>query len=296
MRILFIGGGNRNSLADHFIKYGAEIFAYEYDINAPIKTVATIITGLMWADADINDDILSVCDRNNIDLVIPLQDAAVKIVARLPLNAPVSNEYVSGVCLDKKLFGDWAMDNIKYCYPAVTEVTKTVIDKPRCGFASRGIQIKPAYESGIKDMARQAYVDGTEYSADAYFNKPGELIGAVVRKRLIIKGGEVTKSETIDRDTEVYNKIFDIIRDVGQKMPLAGPFCFQFIEDKDKAVFIIEINARFGGGSILSLEAGFDMVKFIVDEYIDLKPVIPNNNWKEGLGMSRYMVETFYDR
>ena len=75
--------------------------------------------------------------------------------------------------------------------------------------------------------------------------------------------------------------------------------CFQYIVNTISGkVYLIEINARFGGGCIVSLDAGFDMVGMILQEYIynkKIEPIFPQK-WTENFYMSRYFGEYCYVR
>lgn len=58
----------------------------------------------------------------------------------------------------------------------------------------------------------------------------------------------------------------------------------------------MEINARSGGGVILSLEAGFNMIDLLKREYVDGETIEPRDyDWKTGFGMVRYFSEHFYE-
>jgi len=84
MNILFLGGGRRVLLAKRFIERGHSIFSYELDKNVPISSVAEVIEGLPWQHDDILWDIMSKIETHEIDLVIPLMDAGVRVCALLP--------------------------------------------------------------------------------------------------------------------------------------------------------------------------------------------------------------------
>lgn len=295
--ILFVGGGRRVSLGNRFRQHGCNLFAYELDINSPINTVSKIIQGLTWKDPDIKDHLNNVCEQNNIHLVIPLQDEAVGICCSLQTECPASKT-AAKVCYDKLEFAHY-MGNFKE-YPKTLQFSQVIL-KPRFGCNSKGIRIE-TYNNGLheintnRDIIWQQYIEGSEYSVDCYFNKNSQLIDYLPRKRVAVQGGEVIQSTTINRDSKIYDNIGKFLRNSFNNIVPIGPYCIQFIVDKYENIFIIEANSRFGGGVILSLEAGFDIVKLLLQEYIDgdaLQEVMPV--WKEDFSMSRYFVETFYD-
>lgn len=297
MRVMFIGGGRRISLAKRFVNAGFDVFAYETDKNCPISKIANIVEGKNWFDKNIDQHILNMFSLYSIDLAIPLQDHATVILSRIlsqtKTKIPTASENVNSLCLNKKIFEDKLKDFD--FYPIVTDNCEKVIIKPIFGFSSKGISIikRSDFKNLDGNFIAQRFIDsGYEISVDAYFNKNSYFIDAVPRIRLEVQGGEVSKSITINENSFDINKITKM---VGEKLGLVGPACFQYIIDNNKA-FIMEINARFGGGVILSLEAGFDIINLIKREYINNENIKPKKyNWKIGLCMSRYFSEHFHE-
>ena len=305
-RVLFVGGGRRVSLAKRFITEGFDVVAYETDKNAPISTIAPIVEGKKWSDSGVSEHLLKTFAKCSIDLAIPLQDHAtdrlsymIEEAAEMGTKLPVPGPYASAVCLNKQLFETACQSKYKFdFYPSVRPNEKVIL-KPMFGFNSKGIEIL-SYEEfdAIEDWGRdtnciaQRYIEGGyEISVDAYFNKHGKMVDAVPRRRLEIQGGEVSKSITLDRNAF---GVVEITRKVGEQFGLVGPTCCQYVIDGDKP-YIMEINARFGGGVILSLEAGLNMVKLLKQEYIDeLECPSMNYDWKKDFGMTRYFSEHFY--
>lgn len=298
MNVMFIGGGRRISLARRFINAGFDVFAYETDKNCPISKIANIVDGKNWFDKNIEKHILNMFSLYSIDLAIPLQDYATVILSRISnktkTKIPTASENINNVCLNKKIF-ESKLKDFDF-YPIITNDCEKVIIKPIFGFSSKGISI--VKRSDFKDLDDnfivQRFIDsGCEISVDAYFNKNSEMIDAVPRIRLEVQGGEVSKSITINENSFDINKITKMI---GEMLGLVGPTCFQYVIDNNKA-FIMEINARFGGGVILSLEAGFDIINLIKREYINNEIIKPKKyNWKVDLCMARYFSEYFYEK
>jgi carbamoyl-phosphate synthase large subunit len=305
-RVLFVGGGRRVSLAKRFIAEGFDVISYETDKNAPISTVATIVEGKKWSERGVSEHLLETFQKCSIDLAIPLQDHAtdrlsymIEEAAEVGTKLPVPHPTASAKCLNKQLFEDACQRQFKFdFYPSVSEECEKVILKPTFGFNSKGIRIisKSEYDQYNKihngDFVAQRYIGGGyEISVDAYFNKQGKMVDAVPRRRLEIQGGEVSKSITLARDAF---GVVEITRTVGEKFGLMGPTCFQYVIDGNKP-YIMECNARFGGGVILSLEAGLNMVKLLRQEYIDGLECPPMEYpWKVNFGMTRYFSECFY--
>jgi carbamoyl-phosphate synthase large subunit len=300
MRVMFVGGGRRVSLAKRFIAAGFDVFAYEIDKSAPIGLVATIIPGKRWDDPSMQEDLLCRLHELSIDVAIPLQDAATVVLSRIAKEAkiggtsiPTASEHSNNLCLDKKEFEKALIG--KHFYPSITDDCEKVILKPIRGFASKGIKVVNRADVGKIDngMVAQRFIEGGyEISVDAYFNKQSQMIDAVPRVRLETSGGEVSRSITLCRGD--YG-VEDITRQVGEEFKLVGPLCVQYIMGEGLP-YIMEINARFGGGVILSLEAGFDIVDLIKKEYVEnIACESMKYRWKENFGMIRYFSESFYE-
>jgi carbamoyl-phosphate synthase large subunit len=295
MRVLLIAAGRRVSLAKRFIEHGFDVYSYEIDVNCPISEVATVIEGKRWAEPDIRQHIVDTIGDVKPDLVLPLSDHATPILSSIPYKGVVTaSGRTNAICLDKKKFEDKLFD--REYYPTI-RVDQPVILKPIFGANSKGLR-KVSWEEYEEHGAPETHIaqrcveGGFEISIDAYFNKYSKMIDAVPRKRDEVQGGEVSRSTTMTRDA--YG-VVEITKQVGEEIGLVGPVCAQYIIDGDGRAFIMEINARFGGGVILSLEAGFDQIQLLIDEYVLGKPIMPHeHNWEVGFSMTRYFSEYFY--
>jgi carbamoyl-phosphate synthase large subunit len=77
----------------------------------------------------------------------------------------------------------------------------------------------------------------------------------------------------------------------------AGPgvITMQLFLTKDNKIKFIEINPRFGGGVPLSIKAGADFPKWILQELSGKKPNIRFDGFKDNLIMLRYDDEVWLD-
>ncbi|XLS30761.1 ATP-grasp domain-containing protein [Flavobacteriaceae bacterium M23B6Z8] len=124
-----------------------------------------------------------------------------------------------------------------------------------------------------------------EYTCDMYYDRSGHLKCVVPRKRIEIRGGEVSKGKTVK------NGLIDFLyKHLGTVEGMRGCVAAQFFKNKNNGNVIgIEINPRFGGGYPLSHLAGANYVKWIIDEYLCNRKIEKQlDNWEDKLLMLRY--------
>jgi carbamoyl-phosphate synthase large subunit len=109
-------------------------------------------------------------------------------------------------------------------------------------------------------MIFQEYLPGNEYTIDVLSDMNKEPIMAVPRLRIQTKAGVSTKGRIVnDQNTET--ECMNIAKHVG----IRGPCCIQMKESAEGILKIIEINPRFGGGTIFTTLAGANFPAMIID-------------------------------
>jgi len=275
--------------------------AYEDGKHIPIAGLAEIILGCKWADADFQQDILDIVFNYKIDVIIPCMDGATVALAKMSKKIKTAWPVVSPMfeCVvfeNKSLASHWFEQYGVNAPPLGVSNGLPVIFKKIKGFASRDMHVAETmgeYErivSTIKmdDYLVQKLVKGREFSIDAYVSRDGRVLGCVTRERLLVIGGEVSNSVTRRRpDLE---KEARRILGIGH---FIGPVTLQAIEVDPGVFSFIEINPRFGGGVILSIESGADYPRLIIREALG-RPVA-HVEWKDDLLMTRSFSETFHE-
>ena len=284
--VMFVGGGRRNALAKMFKDRGCNVFSYEIDNTAPIRTEAKIIEGDIFASKNFILNLTQSIKQHTIDLVIPLQDEAVPLCSGI--KGAVCSPYHSAMrCGDKLLFETFMLNNFAELYPKAKQGEK-LIKKPRFGFGARGIIVGASLDDLSDDYVFQSYKTGKEYTVDAYFDKNSKMIGCSPRERLRIADGEVVDSVTVNLPMLEQNT-----KVVGESLELIGPICMQFIVENEKP-YLFEVNARFGGGSTLSIYAGLDMINMIKEEYVENTKLNPSNYIAEhNIFLKRVFQDTY---
>jgi carbamoyl-phosphate synthase large subunit len=111
----------------------------------------------------------------------------------------------------------------------------------------------------------------------------------VPRKRIEVRAGEVSKGQVV-KNPRICNKAAKLVETLG-----AGPgvITLQLFLTGDDKVKFIEINPRFGGGVPLSIKAGANFPKWILQGLLASKTNIRFGGFKDNLIMLRYDDEVW---
>lgn len=304
VRILFLGGAKRVSMARKFIAAGeklgleVELYSYELSPQVPVASVSTILVGRKWGDEEIYDDLHRQVTDNAIDMLIPFVDGAVEVAARYrdrygDVWVPVGDAETAAMMFDK-VKADTLFRRSALPVPETDRFPK--IAKPRFGSASKGIRIiedKTAMASlaDPNDYLLQEYIHPRkEITVDCYVSLSGEIIAAVPRYRIETQGGEASVTQTF-RDGEVEKLARETLTQTG----LRGAVTIQMLRDlRDGRLMLMEINPRLGGGAVCSCHAGADLPGFILRDMSGL-PLSPCDDWKGNIRICRYFSEVAFD-
>jgi len=304
MNILFLGGGKRVSLAERFLDAGLElgldvnVFSYELEKNVPFTIVGEVIIGKLWNDKDIYVDLQKIIIEKKISIVIANVDSATIVLSKLSesfpeLNMITSSTKICEIFLDKKLMSD-SCERYGIKSIPLTNDDYPIFAKPRRGSASKGIHLikDQSFKNYVNtiivnsEYIFQKYIDGVEYTVDAYVSKNSKFIGAIPRIRTSVSSGESTVATVID-DKEIIEQTKIILSTYN----LIGPLTLQFIRKYDELYFL-ELNPRFGGGVIASIQAGFNIPKIMLQDFLGVG-LSPLKNYKR-LVMTRCYREEFH--
>ena len=145
------------------------------------------------------------------------------------------------------------------------------------------------YQKKIKEPIIQEFISGEEYSVDILSDFESNAISIVPRIRIQTESGISIKSKTVNEQT-----IIKYCKEISKKIKLIGPSCIQLIKSNNLIKFI-EINPRFGGGSILSIKSD----KTIIPNLIRLtknEPLLPNIGFDEEMVLLRYYDDVLIDQ
>ena len=242
------------------------------------------------------------CKEREIDALISLFDVDLPVLSRnkgkfekIGTKVIVSDSWFVDICNDKLKTFNFLSDkgfNVPRTYVNVSEVKRHISEgklafplmvKPRWGMGSIGVhQADDMYElefyiNKTKKEITQTYLKyeslnyidesvlvqekivGQEYGMDVFNDLAGNFQNAIVKKKIQMRSGETDAAVTLDDPelVEVGRKLSKLSRHVGN----LDVDVFKDINGKN---YILEMNARFGGGYPFSHLAGADLPKAIV--------------------------------
>jgi len=277
IKILFTSIGRRVELVQEF-KKAAEtlnirltIYGADYTDTAP----ALCFCDKKIKICKINDreyipTLLKICTKEKIDGLIPTIDTDLLVLAHhkrdfenLGTKVFISDEDKIKICRDKTataaffeklgLKSPTPVDNYKEyrgTFPAFI--------KPKDGSSSvNAYKVNDAseletYSKEVPDYIIAPFVDGVEYTIDAFCDYSGNPVFITPRIRLSIRAGEVLKTKIV-QDKKIIKQTKTIIN----AFKPCGAITIQLIRQNNTGDdYFIEINPRFGGGAPLSMKAG----------------------------------------
>lgn len=280
-----------------------KVYVSNSDSLSPAFLVADgyVKTPLIY-DNNYIDFLLSYCKEKNISMIVSLFDIDLPILSKnkkkfdeIGVKVIVSDERVINICNDK-----WNT----YCFLVENDIKtpKSYIDmsalkedlkkkickfplvvKPRWGMGSIGIFIaddeeelnvfyrktKKAisssylkYESNV-DLEHcvivQEMIQGQEYGMDIINDLNGNYQSSIVRKKIAMRSGE-TDTAQIVANCFVEN----IAKKISNQLRHVANLDVDFFVDQNQEIYVLEMNARFGGGYPFSHLSGVNLPKALI--------------------------------
>ena len=254
--------------------------------------------------------LLSIVKANSVKLLVPTVDLDLKVLARnkqkftaAGCRVLVSAPEVIDICQDKRKTYQFLTKNgfdTVLTMSVRAALSKKKLSwpcflKPWDGSAGRGNAVVnnrrelSFYAKRIPNAICQELIKGTEYSCDVYIDFGMKVRCVVPRKRIEVRAGEVSKGQVV-KNPRIMSQAAMLAEALG-----AGPgvITLQLFLTDDNRVKFIEINPRFGGGAPLSIKAGADFPKWILQEASGKKTNIRFDGFKDDLIMLRYDSEVW---
>ena len=248
------------------------------------------------------DEIINVCKREDIRLVIPTIDTDLLILSeereRIESESGavvlISSTEVISICRDKintqkfleengfkipKMYSEEELNSENLQFP--------LFIKPKSGSSSintfkvNNLKELTTYRALINGPIVQDFMEGKEFTVDVFLDFEGNLITVVPRLRMATRSGEISKGKIV-KDREI---IEDIKRLVEVLKPI-GHITVQLMKT-NKGIEYIEINPRFGGGAPMSIQSGADscenLYRLLMGENLEY-----NENYRDNIMFFRF--------
>jgi carbamoyl-phosphate synthase large subunit len=286
--LVLIGGAKRVTLAEKLLSISPDLNIYSLEKDDgfyPISSLGTVVSAPKFNTPEF-DSFLHNFLISHQATPIGCMDACLTSISKLRgLNFGGGivighTEEGSNICLNKELTAIFCKTR-DVLHPrsfAHVPLNTKLIAKPKQGFGSKGIVIlNTADRDLINELENthviQEFIDGPETTHDLYINKYGGYISSS-RDRINVVDGEVEHC-IVRKPTPEESKIFE---SVIESHLFWGPLTIQTIKNAEGKVYLIEINARLGGGVTASIEANVPIIENFLHE--SLGKIFPNKTFK----------------
>lgn len=229
------------------------------------------------------DTILKICDDEDINLMLPLQEDELVLIAAHKEVFEQKNILVSIssydniiLCRDKYMLykklteaGIPTIDTYDYSIDRerIDSLPLPLIAKERGGAGSVGLlkanshELIHAYAKDSEgELIIQPCLDAIEYGVDVYRDfVTKEIVNIFIKKKLRMRSGETEKSVSVINDA-----ISSLVIDTVNKLNLTGPIDVDVFEYNGN-FYILEINPRFGGGYPHAYACGINFIKYLAN-------------------------------
>ena len=257
--------------------------------------------------------LLSIVKANRVKLLVPTIDLDLKLLAQnkrkfaaIGCRVLVSNPEVIDICQDKRKTYRFLVKN-GFDTPLTISVRSALSKgklnwpcflKPWDGYAGRGNAVAHNrkellfYAKRIPNAICQEFVKGAEHTCDVYIDFCLKVRCVVPRKRIEVRAGEVSKGQIV-KNSRIMSDAVKLVETLG-----AGPgvITLQLFLTNNSKIKFVEINPRFGGGAPLSIKAGANFPKWILQELSGKKTNIRFDGFEDDLIMLRYDSEVWLEK
>ena len=257
------------------------------------------------ASPDFGPALVEAVRKRDIGLVVPTRDGELAALSSIAealdeagALAVVAAREALEICRDKLRF-------VSLCADLGLETPPTYCDnppahdgplfvRPRFGAGSKGARAYSCAghleaEIGADEFIIQDLVDLPEYSVDVLLDLAGRGLQAVSRRRLVVRNGESAETR-VEMDDRLCEEGLQIAEAIG----LVGPAVLQAFHSPDSGTYWIEANARFGGASILSIKAGLDSPRRLIQMATgEMAEATKKRAIQDGLFLRRNGEDTF---
>jgi len=287
--------GGRLCVADSDIQCISRHFADAFWHMPPLKELS-------------EEELVAQCRAEGIRFIVPTRDGELPFFARSKdrlreegIAVMVSSARPVEICLDKLEFARTLRAMGFPVIPAETDPdlvgTDRLVVKERYGAGSCRIALNVTRSEAVAHAVKlqapifQPFVPGDEFSIDVYVSRDGECLGAIARRREVVRDGESQITRTVS-----YPLLESTCARLAERLNLYGHAVFQAIVEESGAIQIIECNPRFGGASTLSVHAGLTSFLWFLCEGSGIDPrVFPFHRSSTELRQIRYPCDEIHE-
>lgn len=291
MNILITNVGNKNFLVKEFKKSlskvigkNSKVYASDNNLNASaIKFSDFAIKSPKYDKINFGKWLINLVETKKIKLIIPTNSYEIEYIEKKRtllekrynckvLGTPIKN--IKRINNKLKLYTFLKKNKIKTPHSRSFSIffKKKVkkfpfVIKKVYGQSSDGVFIIKKiqdwknfleYKKNNQKYFYQDYIKGNEYGIDIINDYKRKLIGVLVRKKIMMKNGETKKAKILS------SKAFlPIAKKISKTVNHIGLIDIDAIK-KNKDIYIIDINCRFGGGYKLSHAAGSNIPELLI--------------------------------
>ncbi|WP_044640748.1 ATP-grasp domain-containing protein [Risungbinella massiliensis] len=306
-RVFFV-----NALKRYFLKEGLPVGIASTDTDTldPIKHFVDRFTVLPpITDKTFSDFLCSFIEKADIrglmvwyDADFPHIAAIRKRIEQLGVSVLLPSFETINICNDKRSTDTFMRKHgilVPEFFADIDEVLQKgslpypLIVKPYDGAGSMHVyKVKNTDElkvirNWVPNPIAQKYIEGVHYTVDVFNDLAGKPISVVPRTRI-----KVRDSESLISKIEMKSNIIEIASKVASLLGEPGPMNVQLIEDENGNAYVIEVNARIGGGTDLTIQAGAPFHIWTAQLLLGM-PINPEHTVQDGLIMTRYYESIF---
>lgn len=316
LNVLITAGSRRVPLVEAFRRalrsagVRGEIITTDVNPLSPAMHVAdrAVIVPLSKDPAYV-DALEDVCRRERVGLLVPTIDDELPIIARAKsrlecagARVVISPAATADICNDKYetavRLRDAGVSAAESWLPGSVSIGELaarlpLFIKPRGGrgsigaFPARTRRELEFFLSYVHDPVVQQFLDGPEFTIDLLCDRDGQPLSIVPRERVVIRAGVTDRGRTV-KDPD----LVELGRRCAEVLDFRGPINVQCRVVAGRPT-VFEVNPRFSGGIPLTIAAGADFPRMLVDEALDRSVTPRIGEFIDGLWMTSYESSIF---
>lgn len=265
------------------------------------------IEGVPFVDKDnFIDEINKVCEKFNIDFIIPAHDSVVLKLAenRDKLRAKVITSPAETCRIARSKANTYKILDGIIPIPKTYKINDKdikfpVFIKPDVGQGSKGAkkvnnieELRAAYDKNNSIIISE-YLPGKEYTVDCFTNHKGDLLFAKGRTRSRIMNGISVNSKPIEN-----SKFYELAEKINSHIKFQGVWFFQVKERDNGELVLMEFAPRIAGTMGLYRGLGINFILLSLYDAMGIDVSIINNSFDIEIDralFARYKTDLNYD-